>query len=146
LVTNKQHKKRSPIGCTEFTTITNENKRLSRDERRIIERKLRERSSKAEIARLLGRDKSTILATRKTTRSGHKVYYAHPYSSFERGTNENWNGIVRRFVPKGSSFTNLTDDAVERIAYYINTLPWKRFGYKTPLAMWEKEVADLLAA
>jgi IS30 family transposase len=75
-----------------------------------------------------------------------KVYYAHPYSSFERGTNENWNGIVRRFVPKDSSFENLTDDAVERISYYIDTLPRKRFGYKTPLQMWEKEVAGLLAA
>jgi IS30 family transposase len=74
------------------------------------------------------------------------VYYAHPFSSYERGTNENWNGIVRRFIPKGSSFEGLTDDGVKRIAYYINTLPRKRFGYKTPLQMWEGEISLLTAA
>jgi IS30 family transposase len=74
------------------------------------------------------------------------VYYAHPYSSFERGTNENWNGIVRRFVPKGSGFECLTGDVAERIAHYINTLPRKRFGYKTPLELWEKESGALMAA
>jgi len=72
------------------------------------------------------------------------VYYAHPYSSWERGTNENRNGIVRRFVPKGKSFDALTEDSVARIAYYINTLPRKRFGYKTPLELWEKEFRDIL--
>ena len=65
------------------------------------------------------------------------VYYAHPYSSFERGTNENWNGIVRRFIPKGSSFEQLTDKDLQRISHYINTLPRKRFGYKTPLDLCE---------
>lgn len=71
------------------------------------------------------------------------VYYAHPYSSFERGTNENWNGIVRRFIPKGSSFENISNEDVRRIAHYINTLPRKRFGYKTPLQMWEQEVTAI---
>jgi IS30 family transposase len=75
-----------------------------------------------------------------------KVYYAHPYSSFERGTNENWNGIVRRFIPKGSSFEGLKGEITDRIAYYINTLPRKRFGYKTPLQMWEEETSALKAA
>jgi len=62
-----------------------------------------------------------------------EVYYAHPYSSFERGTNENWNGIVRRFIPKGKNFDSLDDSTIQRINHYINTLPRKRFGYKTPL-------------
>jgi len=65
-----------------------------------------------------------------------EVYYAHPYSSFERGTNENWNGIVRRFIPKGKSFDNLDETSILRISHYINTLPRKRFGYKTPLDFW----------
>ena len=74
------------------------------------------------------------------------VYYAHPYSSFERGTNENWNGMVRRFIPKKSSFDNLTDSDMNRIALYINTLPRKRFGYKTPLDLWNEYTYDILAA
>lgn len=75
-----------------------------------------------------------------------QVYYAHPYSSYERGTNENWNGIVRRFVPKGSSFDKLTDMDIKRINHYINTLPRKRFGYKTPLDLWNENISAILSA
>jgi len=75
-----------------------------------------------------------------------EVYYAHPYSSFERGTNENWNGIVRRFIPKGKSFEYLSDTDIKRINHYINTLPRKRFGYKTPLDLWNEQMAVILAA
>ena len=72
------------------------------------------------------------------------VYYAHPYSSFERGTNENWNGIVRRFIPKGSRLDRLADKDLQRISHYINTLPRKRFGYKTPLDLWQKHMDDMM--
>lgn len=74
------------------------------------------------------------------------VYYAHPYSSFERGTNENWNGIVRRFIPKSSSFERLTDDELQRISHYINTLPRKRFNYRTPLDLWNEQITAILSA
>ena len=75
-----------------------------------------------------------------------QVYYAHPYSSWERGTNENWNGIVRRFIPKGSSFEDITNEDLARIAHYINTLPRKRFGYKSPLELWNAQIHDILTA
>jgi len=75
-----------------------------------------------------------------------EVYYAHPYSSFERGTNENWNGIVRRFIPKGSSFENLTEAHLQRINHYINTMPRKRFGYKTPLDLWHEQMNGMMVA
>jgi len=74
------------------------------------------------------------------------VYYAHPYSSYERGTNENWNGIVRRFIPKGSSFDDLTGQDLRRISHYINTMPRKRFGYKTPLELWREQVDIIVTA
>ena len=49
-------------------------------------------------------------ASTDTERDGRtRVYYAHPYSAFERGINENWNGTVRRFLPKGTSFGSLTE-------------------------------------
>ncbi len=73
------------------------------------------------------------------------VYYAHPYSSFERGTNENWNGLVRRFIPKGSSFDKLTDMNIRRIQHYINTLPRKRFGYRTPLDLWNEQMNAIIS-
>ena len=75
-----------------------------------------------------------------------QAYYAHPYSSFERGTNENWNGLVRRFIPKGNSFEKLTDTDMRRIQHYINTLPRKRFGYKTPLDLWNEQMNAILSA
>jgi len=75
-----------------------------------------------------------------------QVYYAHPYSAYERSTNENWNGIVRRFVPKGSSFDRLADTDAARIAHYINTMPRKRLGYKTPLELWNEEISAILSS
>ena len=74
------------------------------------------------------------------------IYYAHPYSSYERGTNENWNGIVRRFIPRGSNLDSLTKNDILRINHYINTLPRKRFGYRTPLGLWNEEIKSIIAA
>lgn len=61
-----------------------------------------------------------------------QAYYAHPYSSYERGTNENWNGIVRRYIPKGKELSDLEPELLGRVNRYINQLPRKRFGYRTP--------------
>jgi IS30 family transposase len=63
---------------------------------------------------------------------GIPIYYAHPYSSFERGTNENHNGIIRRFIPKGKSIDDVPDSTIAKIEGFMNNLPRKRFGYLTP--------------
>jgi len=73
------------------------------------------------------------------------VYYAHPYSSWERGINENWNGIVRRFIPKGSSFEKFDDTDITRVNHYINSMPRKRLDYQTPLEMWDNEILLITA-
>lgn len=62
-----------------------------------------------------------------------KVYFAHPYSSYERGSNENLNGLVRRFFPKKTDFAKVSEDEISRVEYLLNTRPRKRFGGKTPL-------------
>lgn len=61
-----------------------------------------------------------------------KVYRANAYHSWERGTNENWNGLLRRFLPKGTDFGTLTQADVDEIVYNINHRPRKRLGYLTP--------------
>jgi IS30 family transposase len=60
-----------------------------------------------------------------------KLYYAHPYSSWERGSNENNNRLIRRFVPKGTDIGNLSQREIQRIENWMNNYPRKLFGYKT---------------
>jgi IS30 family transposase len=68
--------------------------------------------------------------------TGVSVYYAHPYCSGERGTNENTNGLVRRYFPKGTDFSLVTDEEIAAVEYALNTRPRKRHGYLTPLEVW----------
>jgi IS30 family transposase len=72
------------------------------------------------------------------------VYYAHPYSSYERGSNENLNGIVRRFYPKGSCFKDLTERDIEEVVNFINSMPRKILGYKTSMELWEMEINAIM--
>jgi IS30 family transposase len=59
-------------------------------------------------------------------------YFAHPYASWERGLNENTNGLVRQYFPKGSDFTTLTEEAVEKVMQRLNQRPRKTLGFSTP--------------
>jgi len=58
-------------------------------------------------------------------------YYAHPYSSWERGSNEVANKLIRRFVPKGTNIGSLTKTDIGRIEHWMNNYPRRMFGYKT---------------
>ena len=60
------------------------------------------------------------------------VYFAHPYSSWERGLNENTNGLIRQYFPKGSSFDEITDEQVEFVMHRLNNRPRKGLNYQTP--------------
>ena len=60
-----------------------------------------------------------------------KVYYAHPYSSWERGTNENINKMIRRFIPKGSDIDKFTHEEIKRIERWINNYPRRILGYRS---------------
>jgi IS30 family transposase len=64
---------------------------------------------------------------------GMDIYFAHAYCSHERGSNENLNGLVRRFFPKKTDFRKVSDEEIHRVEYLLNTRPRKRFGGKTPL-------------
>ena len=59
-------------------------------------------------------------------------YFAKPYHSWQRGANENLNGLVRQYFPKASSFENITEIDIKRVEEILNNRPRKRFGYKTP--------------
>ena len=70
-----------------------------------------------------------------------KVFFAHPYHSWERGTNENTNGLIRWYLPKGTDFATVSSERVKDIEQRLNTRPRKRLGWKTPLEVFKQSVA-----
>lgn len=61
-----------------------------------------------------------------------RIYFAHPYASWERGLNENSNGLVRQYFPKGCDLATLTEAEVQRVVALLNNRPRKTLGYRTP--------------
>lgn len=61
-----------------------------------------------------------------------KFYFAHPYASWERGLNENTNGLVRQYFPKKHDFTMITDEEIDMVMDKLNNRPRKCLGFKTP--------------
>ena len=75
-----------------------------------------------------------------------KVYFTHPYSSWEKGTNECHNRMLRRFLPKGKSISDYTADEIFFFADCINGLPRKILGYSTPEELFESQLDRIYAA
>lgn len=65
--------------------------------------------------------------------TGLSVFFAHPYHSWERGTNENTNGLIREYFPKKTDFTQVSDEEIAKVEYDLNTRPRKRLNWLTPL-------------
>lgn len=77
---------------------------------------------------------------------GADIYFAHPYASWERGTNENTNGLIRQYFPKGTDFNEVTRAQVQWVMDRINNRPRKTRGCKTPNELFKGQRVDLLAA
>lgn len=65
-------------------------------------------------------------------------YFAHPYASWERGTNENTNGLIRQYFPKNRDFTTITQQEIDTAMDRLNNRPRKRLGYQTPSQVFSK--------
>ncbi len=61
-----------------------------------------------------------------------QVYFADPFSAWQRGINEHTNGLLRRYFPKSLNFRKLTQNDVEEVVKKLNNMPRKSLGYKTP--------------
>ena len=73
-----------------------------------------------------------------TQATGMKVFFCDPYSPRQRGTNENTNGLLRQFFPKGTSFADVSDDDLQRVVNLINNRPRKRLNFLTPFEVLQK--------
>ncbi|MDN5332618.1 MAG: transposase, family [Tepidanaerobacteraceae bacterium] len=71
---------------------------------------------------------------------GIEIYYAHPYSAWERATNGRYNGLIRRLIPKGTAIKELTFLQIEQVQNWCNTLPRKIPGYRQPAELFLKEI------
>ncbi len=76
-----------------------------------------------------------------TAKLGLQCYFAWPYASWQRGANENANGLIRWYLPKGTDFSKIDKDQLELIEYLINSRPRKCLGYRTPLEVAASSVA-----
>lgn len=68
--------------------------------------------------------------------TGLKCFYAHAYHSWERGANENANGLLREYFPKKTDFSMISDEELAAVEYRLNSRPRKRLGWMTPLEAW----------
>lgn len=77
--------------------------------------------------------------------TGTPVYFTHPYTSCEKGTIENHNGLIRRFLPKGKRVDSYDDDTILSVELWANGLPRKILGYRTPDEAFEAEMDRIFA-
>ncbi len=87
------------------------------------------------LARTMTYDNGMEMAQHKefSQQTGMTVYFAHPYASWERGTNENTNGLIRRYFPKGTDFNKITENQLKEVQEKLNNRPRKILNYKTPM-------------
>lgn len=92
-----------------------------------------------EFSDVTGIERSVINKEEKRT----SVFYCHAYSSWERGTNENINKMIRRHIPKGEDFDDTTDEQITYIENWINRYPRRMFKFRSSKELFDAEVAKL---
>ena len=106
--------------------------KTAREVRRAFAREIRRLPQQMRLT--LTYDQGREMAEHKlfTKQTKMKVYFAHPKSPWERGTNENTNGLIRQFFPKGTDFRKVSRKEIKRAQHLLNGRPRKTLNFKTP--------------
>lgn len=121
--------------------ITKLNRRGAVETSRAVINRLQLFPKKARRTLTIDNGTEHVLHQTITQATGTRCFFCHPYSAWERGTNENSNGLIRWYLPKGTDFSKVTQRQIAWIESRINNRPKKCLGFKTPL-----EVASLYVA
>ena len=78
-----------------------------------------------------------------TERTGMAVYFCDPHSPWQRGLNENTNGLLRQYLPKGADLSTYTQEQLDEIAWSLNTRPRKSLGFRTPVAVYNELLLNM---
>lgn len=97
----------------------------------------------ASIFKSITSDNGSEFAKLAETLPNVEIYYTHPYTSCERGTNEKQNSLIRYFYPKGKSFENVSKSSISLVENWINDLPRKFANYSTPTELFQIELEKL---
>lgn len=117
-----------------------------------LERRTAEETKQAVTSQLIYHHCQSLTVDNGSENSQHEeitkqlnmpVYFCHPYHSWEKGSNENFNGLVRRYLPKGSSLMEVTQEDLNDIANELNSRPRKILSYQTPKEVLEYEYNNL---
>ncbi len=78
-----------------------------------------------------------------TERTGVAVYFCDPHSPWQRGLNENTNGLLRQYLPKGADLSVYTQEQLDEIAWSLNTRPRKSLGFRSPVEVYSKLLLNM---
>lgn len=146
LVIGKNHK--SAIGTiverkTRFTLILKLSSKKAEEVAQVFSKILNQLNSKFKKSMTYDNGIEMAKHEKITEKTSMKIYFAHPYSSWERGTNENTNGLIRRYLPKGTNFNEISENQLLIIQKKLNNRPRKIIGYKTPQEMMNIELKNV---
>jgi len=119
-----------------FVQITKLAGKTSADTVLALDRRFRELPPRAKRTLTLDNGPENSDWPTMETLLGLQCFFAHPYHSWERGANENVNGLIHDYFPKKTDFTLVPAVTIAAVEYALNTRPRKRLGYRTPLEVW----------